>query len=542
MRGDFCILLLGEDLFEELCRFLLVAQAELDPGLAVENERIFGRVFESGVDQRTGLLQIHAALGERVAQRIACVVVVGLALDDLAQQALHLGDIARLLGEHGLFVDQIVVVGSQFGRLAGDDRGLGVLLGFLEQLRIGQQLALLLIVGAGGQRLDQRAGLGQLALLGQQRCLLHAHRKIAGGDLVGLGQPVLSLGVLRAIRGDLRGHQIGTRQRLGHGGIPGVGFGQLDVALQRGFGGIELLGLDVQRSANQPCVGQFGVALGEQIQLFAGLFVAGGLQQKARIVHAHFGAGVAGEIGPEKVLRAGCARIDQLQRQRACAIIVGVERHGLLGGIERARRVVGSQTHASHGGPRGRAGAGVGQLARDSGFHDLGGECLVADSAIDLRQRLEREQLDALVGQRQFLLEQAAGFCGAIEDHQNLQQIAVGVARIGEGVLPGACRDQGAFCRTRLQRDLGGALIKLLLAAAPCRVQHQRVTRGGIALPGGHLAHEQLVEKLRIHGSLGVARRLFVGRQGGGGFGRGGCLCPGNMGVHGHGRGHGNCP
>ena len=57
------------------------------------------------------------ALGERVAERVVGVLVVGLERDHPAQQALHLVEAVELLGHHRLVVEQVGVVGNGLVRL-----------------------------------------------------------------------------------------------------------------------------------------------------------------------------------------------------------------------------------------------------------------------------------------------------------------------------------------------------------------------------------------------------------------------------------------
>jgi hypothetical protein len=196
------------------------------------------------------------------------MVVVGLELDDLAQQPLHLVQPIQLLGHHRLLVQQIDIAGELLIGLR--EYGVRVLpeLHVAQHLRFGEQL------GAGvGRRLlrskaHQFAGFLDLALARQQRGApgLHFERALR---VVDLGEPALGTLEVALLLGGLSQKQPGLRAALLGGRrrrcrfvvILVVGSGcrgggrrlqLLQIGLERGGGFRRVAQFHVQRTERQP--------------------------------------------------------------------------------------------------------------------------------------------------------------------------------------------------------------------------------------------------------------------------------------------------
>ena len=102
------------------------------------------------------------------------------------------------------------------------------------------------------------------------------------------------------------------------------------------------------------------------------------------------------------------------------------------------------------------------------------------------------------VGQGDVGLQRLGAFGDAIQRDQDLQHVAVGLARCGIRLLPGPCRLQRGVARARLERDFHGALVKRRVVGLARRIEHQRVARRRLGAPGVEFAQQQLVEKLGI--------------------------------------------
>ena len=95
----------------------------------------------------------------------------------------------------------------------------------------------------------------------------------------------------------------------------------------------------------------------------------------------------------------------------------------------------------------------------------------------------------------EFRLERLGRVGNAIERNQDLQHITVRLARRGKILLPRAGGLQGGIARTRLQGDIGGALVKLAVAGFAGGIEHQREAGGRLAVLRRDFAHQQLVKQ-----------------------------------------------
>ena len=109
MRCNFGIRSDFESGLQQLQRPCMIAQTELDPAQAVGDERVLWRKRQGFLHQLFGFLQPLAPVGERVAQSVISMVVVGLACDQLTQHALHGFKLPCFFCQHGLVVKQVIV-------------------------------------------------------------------------------------------------------------------------------------------------------------------------------------------------------------------------------------------------------------------------------------------------------------------------------------------------------------------------------------------------------------------------------------------------
>ena len=227
MGGDFRVWPLLVGALQKFQGPRQVAQAELHPSEAVGDVGVARGVFQGFLDQLPGFLQLHAAICQDVAQRVVGVVVVRLAGDDLAQQLFHHFLVAGLFGQHGLVIEQIVVLRCQGDQTTLQLIGVLVLLGVAQQLHLGREFHALVFGCRGRQALDQCPSVGQAPLPSQQRGAPHlgAEEFVAVVDAC---QPGLGFVEALALLGDLGVQQVGLgeaglarfflRQLFGQGG------------------------------------------------------------------------------------------------------------------------------------------------------------------------------------------------------------------------------------------------------------------------------------------------------------------------------------
>lgn len=456
-------------------------------------------------------------------------MVVGLELDDVAQQRLHLVEAAELLGHHGLLVDQVGVAGeARRGGLEHGQRG-GVVRLLAQQLGLGQQAGAGVLVAGVGGGLQQLAAFGQLALPGEQAGMAELHVQAGAVDLVQRGFGGLQVA---ALLGRLGQQQPGAPPAVRAGldlGIAARGrrVQAPEAFVQRGLGGVDVLQVQFEGAQGQPGRRVVGRLLGQQPELARRVDRALGLDQRAGIGLAQrVLVGLLLQAGGDEGFGLGLGG-QQVDGELHRVVAVGQGGGEVAGQGQRARVLAGLQRQPGFGEQRGRlerAGLGL-QNGRQRGEHGLG-----------LRRALEQprqgcDQAGALhVGRdAQQGRQRLRDFGGLVQQGQQLHDGLVGIHRAGLGLGPGAGRHQRLVAGVGLQRDVDDALEELLVAGAARGVQQHLEGRAGLAAVEFEFADQQLVEQRRVH------RR--VGRRAGG-RGRGGIGCLG-LGLQGDQQGGG---
>ena len=452
--------------------------------------------------------------------------MVGLERDHLAQQPLHLVHAVELLGHHRLLVEQVDVVRVLLVRLLQHGIGLAPQLHVAQHLGLGEELG-----AAVGRRLlrrlaDQFARFLDLALARQQRgaARLHLERALR---VVDLGEPALGALVVVLLLGRLREQQPGLGAALlapvgGRGGVVIVvvvgtgrrsGRGVLELAqigLERGDRLGRVAQFDLQRAQRQPGRRHVRREASDRLELRRGIAIALRVGQHAHVVQAH--AVVVGLRLQERV-------DDGLGRRRAAHQAGGEHGHRFVAGIVgvrllQQRQRLGGVGHAQPGARQRHAcGSARGRLG-DPVLHDAldqrGRLRLVAGAREEAGQRLDQPRP---LGLGRELDQRAQGldrFVGAIERHQQLDQVAVRLDRARQGAAPGHHRGERLVAGACLQGDLGGAAEQLLVAPAPRRIEHHLIGRAGLAAAQLDLADQQLVEELGVEPGV-LDRRIRRG-------------------------------
>ena len=94
------------------------------------------------------------------------MVVIGLQLNYLAQQALHFIQSAGFFGHHGLFINQVHIAGDRVDGVGEHLVGFRVQLVVAQQLGFGHGFAAEVASFFVGQGTQQGAGFSQVALVG----------------------------------------------------------------------------------------------------------------------------------------------------------------------------------------------------------------------------------------------------------------------------------------------------------------------------------------------------------------------------------------
>ena len=266
--------------------------------------------------------------------------------------------------------------------------------------------------------------------------------------------------------------------------------------------------------------------------MHSGLCVALLAHQGSCIGQAHVWRSVALEVAGHDGFRGADAFSHQLQRQQGQIVGRGGQRlRGLRSG-KCSHGVVGSQAHAADGTPGDGAQRRIVQRVLQGLFHDRGRQRLVAGSGVELRYRLQCGRFVRCGRVRQFLAQRLCRVAGAVEGHQDLQQEAIGVARLGLGVFPGAHCCQGRVSRACLQRDFHCAAVQGAVVAAAGSVEHERVPGAGVAGTRREFAQQHFVEQFSVQG---LSDRLRERRRPG--WRAAGGLCPAGQRKEGQGPG-----
>src|SRR5207249_3570015 len=151
-----------------LRRALQIALAVKHPAQAVDGEIVLRRELERFFAQLSGLGQPRVALGERVAERVVGVRVLGLHLDQLAQVRFHLLVALELLGGQRHVVEQVGLLGILLERLAEQLEGVAAVVRLAQQLRLGHDQLHFLVGVVLGRALQVGARLVEPSLLGDR--------------------------------------------------------------------------------------------------------------------------------------------------------------------------------------------------------------------------------------------------------------------------------------------------------------------------------------------------------------------------------------
>ncbi len=88
MRGNFRIRLFGERAAQEFLRVVEIAEPEVSPTHAVQDKWILWGKRQRLLDQFEAFRRTRRSIDERIAQRIECLRIVGLELDQSAEARL----------------------------------------------------------------------------------------------------------------------------------------------------------------------------------------------------------------------------------------------------------------------------------------------------------------------------------------------------------------------------------------------------------------------------------------------------------------------
>jgi hypothetical protein len=150
-------------------------------------------------------------------------------------------------------------------------------------------------------------------------------------------------------------------------------------------------------------------------------------------------------------------------------------------------------------------------IAVHAGLLDQNGSLLlVAHPGVQAGNPGEHGGPVARTGERDVVPESLGCFRDAIERHQDLQHIAVRLARLGLRLLPRACRLQRRIAGPRLEGDVDGALIQCRVVRLAGSVQDQRIAGRGFGPARVDLADQELVEQFGVERSRGCAFGLHA--------------------------------
>ena len=260
-------------------------------------------------------------------------------------------------------------------------------------------------------------------------------------------------------------------------------------------------------------LGQVWLGAGHGFELDLGLGVLLLAEQHARVGHLHIGCGLrlAGEIAGHQRFPFGHALFLQFHAKPGGAFAGGVQDLGSAGTGQRAGLVAGGQAHTPDGNVRGCRIGGLGQLVCQGLLDHLGGQGLVAGTGEHLGHDAQDGGFGLDGGLGQFLAQQFRGLADAVQGDQDLQHVAVGLARVLLGFAPGLGGYQCVVARARLQGHVGGPLVELGVVGAPRRFQHEGIACACLAGAGVDFAHEDFIEQLCVQRR--VAAGGVIGRR-----------------------------
>ena len=256
----------------------------------------------------------------------------------------------------------------------------------------------------------------------------------------------------------------------------------------------------MQAGLGHPGIGHVGLCLEQGRQLLLRVFQALLLHQHAHIRHLYGRCGLVLHVILDHWLDGQAAGFEQFQRQQCRGAIAWAEVIGLFQGLQCQVLLAGHQAQMANRGPGCRPQGGVLYIGLQRLLDHAGCHGLVAGTAVQLGNRQISGGFGGCGGPGDFAGQVLLGFGDAIEHQQNLEHVAVGVARLREGLVPLVGHDQRTLARAGLQGQLGGPLVQLRRLGLAGGIHEQRNRIGGIALGGGHLSDQQFIEQLRIQG------------------------------------------
>ena len=137
--GDFRIAAHGIGAAQRGFRRGQVTHAELHPAHAVHDERVARRHLQGFFDQRMGFRQADAPLGQRVAQGVIRMLIVGRQRHHAAQARFHQLEFIQALGQQGVVVQQLRIVGKAQQGVFQHRVGALHIAGVAQELRVDQQ-------------------------------------------------------------------------------------------------------------------------------------------------------------------------------------------------------------------------------------------------------------------------------------------------------------------------------------------------------------------------------------------------------------------
>ncbi|EDT03046.1 hypothetical protein BamIOP4010DRAFT_3457 [Burkholderia ambifaria IOP40-10] len=204
MRADLGVRLQLERALQHLGRAGRVAHPVLHPAEAVHDVRVVRRERQCLVDQLAGLRQALIAIGQRIAERVVRLRVVGLRADQLAQLLFHRRVVTGFFGRHRVVVAQVGIVREVLDRLAEPRLGFRKALRGEQDRRVGARDHGRIAWIADRQVVEHLAGLVGLALFLQQLRARDLRRQVVLARLVDLVEPLRRLRVVALLDRDLR--------------------------------------------------------------------------------------------------------------------------------------------------------------------------------------------------------------------------------------------------------------------------------------------------------------------------------------------------
>ena len=255
-------------------------------------------------------------------------------------------------------------------------------------------------------------------------------------------QPDFRLRHILALFCDLSQRQVGLRQtpvrRACLRASRACGY-QRHVALEAVFGQLMLVVVQRQGAAHQPGLGEFRSLGGHQVELAGRLRVTPPINQGAGVVHADFKLRLAIKVFFHQNFSRRLLGGHQCQREQGGSIGFGVERLPFARGVQRSAAIAGVHAQAADGGPGGHADGGGAQVLGQCLLHRLGCRLFVAGTGKVARNCGDRERPVFGISAGNFALERLHRLGQSVHADQDLQRVAVGLTRVGQGLPPSAC-------------------------------------------------------------------------------------------------------